>query len=139
LNFELIKQPVSNPTDVYPAAVAMFKKVDAIYTGIDHLMLENLESLMKASREASKPVFGGESGSVEKGAVMAITINMYDFGMITSEMIAKVLHGTNPGDIPIGVIREGELLINREAATKFNLDIEKAEEMDAKYYDSKTK
>lgn len=135
LDFELIKQPISSPIDVYPSAVAMLKKVDVIYTGIDHLILENLESLIKASNEANKPIFGGESGSVEKGAVLAITINMYDFGVMTSDLISKVLNGIPPSNIPITVVSEGDLFVNKQSAFKFNLDTVKANTLNAKYYE----
>ena len=123
MNFRLQLVPISAPQDVYPAAVSLFQSVDAIYTGIDHLLLENMDGLVKASREANKPLFGGESGSVEKGAVLAVSINMTKFGDLTSELVVNVLKGAKPGDLAVEVVTYGDLLVNAAAAKRFNLDM----------------
>jgi putative ABC transport system substrate-binding protein len=122
LGFQLRLSSISQGADVYPAAIALLRDVDAIYTGIDHLLLENLDGLIKAGREARKPLFGGESGSVEKGAVLALSINMTNFGDLTAELITKVLKGQKPGDIPVAVVSTGDLLVNKVAAAQFGLD-----------------
>lgn len=124
LGFTLRLVPLSAGADVYPSAVALFRDVDVIYTGIDHLVLENLDGLVKASREARKPLFGGESGSVEKGAVLALTINMTTFGDTTAGLIDKVLKGEKPGDIPVAVVTTGDLIVNRAAAEQFGIDVD---------------
>jgi putative tryptophan/tyrosine transport system substrate-binding protein len=136
LGFELKLSPVSQASDIYPATVAMLRDVDAIYTGIDHLLLENLDGLVKAAREARKPLFGGESGSVEKGGVLALSINMTSFGDLTAELAAKVLSGQNPGDIPVAVVTSGDLLVNKAAASQFGLDLSALQNMGAKFIDA---
>jgi putative ABC transport system substrate-binding protein len=123
LGFQLRLSPVSQGSDVYPAAVALLRDVDTIYTGIDHLLLENMDGLVKAAREARKPLFGGESGSVEKGAVLAVSINMTTFGDLTAEIVAKILRGQKPSEIPVAVVSNGDLLVNKRAASQFGLDI----------------
>lgn len=135
LGFELRLSPVSQASDIYPAAVAMLRDVDAIYTGIDHLILENLDGLVKASREARKPLFGGESGSVEKGGVLALSINMTSFGDLTADLVAKVLRGQKPADIPVAVVTSGNLLVNKAAAGQFGLDLSALQNMGAKFVD----
>lgn len=134
LNFELITQPVSNATDIYPEAVTLLRGVDAIYTGIDHLVLENLESLLKAGEEAGKPILGGESGAVERGALMALSINMDKFGEISGQMAADVLQGASPSTMPIRVVTEGELLVNRRVAIKFHLNLQELKKKGARFY-----
>lgn len=135
LGFELRLSPVSQASDIYPATVAMLRDVDAIYTGIDHLLLENLDGLVKAAREARKPLFGGESGSVEKGGVLALSINMTSFGDLTADLVAKVLSGQKPGDIPVAVVTNGNLLVNKSVATQFGLDTASLQNMGAKFVD----
>lgn len=121
-NFELILQSISQASDVYTSAVSLLRDVETIYVGIDHLLLENMDGLVKASREANIPLFGGESGSVEKGAVLALSINMTEFGALTGRIVARVLKGEKPGEIPIQVVSSGDLLANRKAAVEFGLD-----------------
>jgi putative tryptophan/tyrosine transport system substrate-binding protein len=136
LGFELRLSPVSQGSDIYPSAVALLRDVDTIYTGIDHLILENLDGLVKAAREARKPLFGGESGSVEKGGVLALSINMTSFGDLTAEQVVKVLGGQKPGDIPVAVVTNGDLLVNKAAATQFGLDLNALQNMGAKFVDA---
>lgn len=133
-NFRLITQPVSSGGDIYPVAVAMYQRVDTIYTGIDHLILENLDALARASAETGKPFFGGEPGTVEKGGVLALTIDMHEFGRITSDLVARVLEGEPISKIPVTFVSEGELLVNRKAAETFGLDLERAKEKGAKFF-----
>jgi putative ABC transport system substrate-binding protein len=139
LGFELRLSPVSQASDIYPAAVAMLRDVDAIYTGIDHLILENLDGLVKASREAKKPLFGGESGSVEKGGVLALSINMTSFGDLTADLVAKILAGQKPGELPVAVVTSGNLLVNKAAASQFGLDLSALQNMGAKFVDEPQK
>lgn len=122
LGFKLELVSISTAQDVYPAATSLFQRSDAVFIGIDALVLENLDSLLKAADEASKPLFAGDSGSVEKGAVMALSIDMKDLGFLTSELVADVINGQNPGDIPVAVVSSGSLHINKTKADEFGLD-----------------
>lgn len=133
LGFELRLAPVSQNADVYPTAVALARDVDAVYAGIDHLVLETLDALVKATNEASRPLFGGESGTVEKGGVLALSINMTEFGDITAGVVAQVLRGADPGTIPITMVQTGELLVNRSTAENFGLDLDALERTGAKF------
>lgn len=132
MGFRLQLVPISAPQDVYAAAVSLLQNVDAVYVGIDHLLLENMDGLIKASREANKPLFGGESGSVEKGAVLAVSINMTSFGDLTSELVAKVLRGAKPADLPVEIVTSGDLVVNAGAARRFGLDLEALKKRGAK-------
>lgn len=121
--FKLRVVPVSSAADIYPSASALFQDVDAIYTGIDHLVLGNIENLLKASWEANKPVLAGESGAVEKGALLAISIDMEEFGHLSGDMVADVLDGSEPGKIPVRVVKDGKLVLNQAAAERLGIDI----------------
>lgn len=123
LGFELILVPISSPQDIYTSAVALLQRVDTIFTGIDHMVLENMDGLAKAAKEAKKPLFGGEPGSVKKGAVIAYSIDMTEFGDTTADMIVEVLKGRNPKEMPVRVVSNGKILVNRSAANRFKLDI----------------
>lgn len=133
IGFQLELRPVSAAADIYPSATALFRSVDAVYTGIDHLVLENMDGLVRASIEAQKPLFGGESGSVEKGAVLAVSINMTEFGRLTGDIVLRVLHGEAPGSIPVTIVKSGELLVNRAAAIRFAVDISALQKAGARF------
>ncbi|MGO8925416.1 MAG: ABC transporter substrate-binding protein [Limisphaerales bacterium] len=131
LNIEIVAEPVSNPGDLYASAVSLFRRVDAIYTGMDNLVVENLESLLKASKEAGKPVLAGDAGSVGRGALASVATSMTDLGVLTGEMVADVLGGKKPGDMPIRVVTGGKAVVNREAAKAFGIEEERVKQLGA--------
>jgi putative ABC transport system substrate-binding protein len=77
------------------------------------------------------------SGSVEKGGVLALSINMTSFGDLTAELVAKVLGGQKPGDIPVAVVSTGDLLVNKAAAAQFGVDLTPLQQAGAKFIDGK--
>ncbi len=132
-NFSLATRPVSASQDIYPTATALMQEVDAVFVGIDHLILENMDALLKASNETNVPLFGGESGSVEMGAVMAVSINMTHLGDLAADLIVRVLEGEPPGSIPIVVVSAGDTLVNREMAERYGLDVDALERKGVKF------
>ena len=135
LGFDLVLRPVSSAEDIYPTAVSLLSRTDAIYTGIDHLILESMSGLVKAANESNKPLFGGESGSVELGGVLAVTINMAEFGEITGDMVADVLEGADPGSLPIKTVSNGDLYVNRAVAQRFSLNVDQLKRGGARIFD----
>lgn len=98
------------------------RKVDAVYTGLDNLVAENLETVLKASRETRTPVFSGDTESVQRGALATIALQMFDIGKLTGQMVADVLEGSKPSDMPVRVIAEGLPVANHETVKLFNID-----------------
>ena len=100
---------------MYPASVEMLREVDAVYVGLDSLVAENLEVLLKAAMEAGKPVFAGDSGSVKRGAIAAVSVSMQDVGKIAGGMAADVLDGKPVAKMPIWSVSSGEKVVNKSA------------------------
>jgi len=121
--YELILQPVSNAGDIYRSAVPLLRRVDAVYTGMDHLVVENLDALLKAASEAGRPVLAGDEGSVERGALAATAVSMFDLGVATGRMTARVLRGAKPGEMAVEVLSTGTPVVNRTTAARFGIDL----------------
>ena len=138
--FELIIRPISQASDVYASAVDLFRDVDVVYTGIDLAVVENFDALFKASLESGKPILGGDSGSVEKGAVMALSVSMGDIGRLTGDMVADVLEGKDVGEMPVRFVRDGALFVNEERARALGFDLSeiRASYPDAEWYTEKS-
>lgn len=137
LGVELIKIPVSTSQDIYSAARRLLLQADAIYTGLDTLVVENVESVFKAAREASKPVFAGDEGTVERGALATFGISMEDLGIETAKLADRVLRGEPAGDIPVTVVVGGYPIINREALEEHDIDVPEALRDTVKFVDSR--
>ncbi|MGD8305927.1 MAG: ABC transporter substrate-binding protein [Ignavibacteria bacterium] len=121
--FELVAQPISSPSDVYSATRQLLLRVDAVYTGTDNLIVENLTSVLKAANEAGKPVYSGDEGSVEKGALATYSISMFDLGYESASLIDQVLKGKNPGEIPILIAKKGYVTINKTTLEHLNMTL----------------
>lgn len=128
---QVITRPVSNASDVYPSAVAMLRDVDAIYTGMDNLVADNLEGILKAAREANKPVLAGDTQSVDRGALATWSISMYDLGRNTGDMVVDVLEGQSPAELPVRVISEGKPVVNSQQAERFGIPSSRLQELKA--------
>jgi putative ABC transport system substrate-binding protein len=134
----VVAQPVSDPSQIYSSAVRLLQSTDAVYTGLDHLVVENLESLLRASMEVGKPVLGGDEGSVERGALAALSIDMHDLGLLTGQMAADVLEGAKPDTMAVRVLSEGKLVVNRAAAQRFLLPDSLVSRLGGRYVESVT-
>jgi len=125
--------PCSDPGQVYSTAIALMRKVDAVYTGLDNLVAENLETVLKASRETRTPVFSGDTESVQRGALATIALQMLDIGKLTGQMVADVLEGSKPSDMPVRIIAEGLPVANHETVKMFNIDEALIEKLGVQY------
>lgn len=111
----LVKRPVSSSLDLYSSAIATFAEADVIFTGMDNLVVENIEILLKAAAETGKPVLSGDAGSVQRGALAAVATSMTDVGEVTGTMAALVLGGKSPATMPVRVIDGGTYIVNLQA------------------------
>ena len=101
LGLKLVEMTVSNSSEVYAAAQTLVSKVDAIYITSDNTAVSAVESIAKAANDKNIPLFAGDTGSVERGAVMALGYNYYKTGYAGGELAAQILkEGKKPGDIP---------------------------------------
>lgn len=67
---------------------------------------------------------------VEEGGVATIGINQTDLGVQTGRMAADiVLKNQNPGDMPIYVFSEGDLIVNEEQLDSLGITVPKEVEM----------
>lgn len=124
--FELVERPVSSAADLYNVARDLYYKVDVIFTGMDHMIVENLDSVLKAGFEAKKPVLAGDHGSVKRGALAAMGVDMMLLGKETGYIVDRVLKGESPGDIPVFVIKTGKPLVNLKTAEQLGINIDKS-------------
>ena len=57
-------------------------------------------------------MFAGDTDSVPRGAIAALGFNYSDVGRQTGKIVARVLKGEKPGDIPVEGVEITELFVN---------------------------
>lgn len=118
--------PSPKSSDVLPAAQSLVGQVDAIYVPTDNTVVTALEAIVQVGQQNRLPVFAGDTDSVPRGAIAALGFNYGDVGRQTGKIVARVLKGEKPGDIPVEGVEITELFVNPKAAEAMGIELPKA-------------
>lgn len=117
----LLTTAAPKSSDVQAAARKLATQVDAIFIGNDNTVVSGLEPLIKICLDAKVPLFASDPESVERGALAAYAYDQHAIGRQVGAMVAKILNGTKPNEIPIEEPKSLELTINPETASKLQI------------------
>lgn len=117
---------VSNSAGVPQAAKSLVGRVEAIYIPTDNTVVSAFEAITQVGYQAQLPVFAADTDSVKRGAVAALAVDYYRMGRQTGEMVARILAGANPGDMPVETLREFKIHLNPGSAVKMGLKVPSA-------------
>jgi putative ABC transport system substrate-binding protein len=120
---EIVEAAAPRSSDVQAAAQSLVGKVDAIYVPTDNTVVTALEAIVGVGIDNQLPVYAGDTDSVPRGALAALGFNYYDVGIQTGKIVARVLAGEAPGDIPVQSIEITELHVNPGAAESMGVTI----------------
>ncbi|HEX3209258.1 MAG TPA: ABC transporter substrate-binding protein [Geminicoccaceae bacterium] len=119
----LVGAPAPRSADVLAAAQSLVGDVDAIYVPTDNTVVTALEAIVKIGTDNQLPVFAGDTDSVPRGAIAALGFNYYDLGRQTGKIVARVLKGEKPGDLPVESIKTTQLFVNPGAAKAMGITL----------------
>jgi putative ABC transport system substrate-binding protein len=122
-NLEVVEAIATRPAAVGPAAKSLVGKADAIYVPTDNTVAAALEAVIEVGAGNRLPVFAGDIHAVPRGAIAALGFNYYQLGRQTGKIVARVLAGARPGDIPIEGVQITELYLNPGAAAAMGVTI----------------
>ena len=125
-NLDIVEATAARSSDVRAAAESLVGKVDAIYIPTDNTVASALESVIAVGEDNQLPVFAGDTGSVERGAIASLGFDYYDVGRQTGALVVRVLAGEAPGSIPVQRVNRLNLVVNLEAAAAMGVEIPKA-------------
>jgi putative tryptophan/tyrosine transport system substrate-binding protein len=124
--FTVVEAPATKSSDVQGAARGLVGRVDAIYVPTDNTIVSALEALLIVGAQNKLPVFSGDTDSVQRGTIATIGFNYYQVGRQTGEIVARVLKGEKPGDIPVRTAQGTDLHVNPKAAQAMGVTIPEA-------------
>jgi putative tryptophan/tyrosine transport system substrate-binding protein len=122
----IVEAAAPRSADVQAAAQSLVGRVDAIYVPTDNTVVTALEAIVGVGIDNGLPVYAGDTDSVPRGAMAALGFNYYDVGIQTGRIVARVLAGEAPGDIPVQSIEITELHVNPGAAESMGVTIPEA-------------
>lgn len=100
--------------------------INAIFVPTDNTIASSMAVLINATNKANIPVFPTSETMVAQGGVAAESINQYEIGVKTAQMISKILHGQKIAATSVEFMKQGHLIINLKAAKQLNIPINDA-------------
>jgi putative tryptophan/tyrosine transport system substrate-binding protein len=121
LGFTVVEGAVSSSDDEAPVARNMVGRVDALYLSSDNTVISGRSGALQAAIQAKIPLYAGDSVTVQKGGLAAVTVNYFALGQDTGRLVARVLRGER--SIPTIVEQGTETFVNARAAGFLDLKV----------------
>jgi putative ABC transport system substrate-binding protein len=123
----LITQAINTSADIRQAAEAIVNRVDGIYMTTDNTVFSAVSAIIQVFGNARKPIFAGDvTGIKEGGCLIASGFNYYKAGIATGDIIADIIEGKKPVDIPVKFLTEpseSDLFIDLDNAKMLGITI----------------
>ncbi|MDR3342826.1 MAG: ABC transporter substrate-binding protein [Treponema sp.] len=124
---QLVTQAINTSAELRQAAEAIVNRVDGVYLTTDNTVYSALPALLQVFSAAKKPIFSGDvTGALSGGCMIASGFNYYKAGVATGNMVADILSGKRPADIPVKFLTdpsESDLLFDVDAAKNCGIAI----------------
>ena len=102
LGIRLLEATVDNSSGVVEAAGSLISRgVQALWVGGDVTVLVAMDGVISAARKGRIPVFTNIPPSAQRGALFDFGSNHEEIGRLTGVLAADILHGADPGAIPV--------------------------------------
>jgi putative tryptophan/tyrosine transport system substrate-binding protein len=129
LGIEYVETTVSKSAEVKQAVQAIIDRVDALYITTDNTVVSAMSAVSEVALKHKVPIMSADPSSAETNPVMiAWGFDYYKMGRATGELIAEILKGKKPEQIPTRFMTKTsdiDLLLNLDVAKKIGLVIPK--------------
>lgn len=93
LGFEIIDGPVTLTTEVFGVAENIASNADALFLSSDATAIAGVAAAAKVAIKRKIPLYVGDSGTVEKGGLAAVSLGYDRLGIETGKLVARFLRG----------------------------------------------
>jgi ABC-type uncharacterized transport system substrate-binding protein len=108
---------VTGTAELYQAAqVVASRDVQALWITGDNTALQGFDGIVKVAREAGLPLVINDPEFTDRGALAAVGLGWYQSGIAAAPLVARVMRGENPQDIPFQEVAVKRLVLNHEVA-----------------------
>jgi len=130
LGIEFVEATVSNSAEVRQATQSIIGRVDVIYVSTDNTVVSALSTLTDVAMDAGVPVMSADPSSAQTQQVLAAYgFDYYTMGRATGALVARVLEGADPDDIPVQYLTDAEdlvLHVNLDIAEELGIELSDA-------------
>ena len=126
LGINIVEAPASKSTDITQAANSLVGKVDVFYTSTDNMVANAYEAIYQVAKDSKIPLIASNTEAVERGAVAALGVNYTDLGKESGKIIARILKGEKPADIPVYISENLDLYVSKKHAAEQGVTLPQA-------------
>lgn len=137
LGLEVKVSTVANTNDIQQVTESLASQTDAIFVPIDNTIASAMATVVKVTDAKKIPVFPSADTMVADGGLLGLGVDQYQIGVETAKVVAKVLKGGDPKDMPIVLANEGVIYLNEAKAKQLGIEIPKEIKDKAKVVDKK--
>lgn len=124
LGIEFIVSPINNTAEVKQAAEVLAPKVDAIFVSKDNFVVSALNSLTDTAMKYKVPVISADPSSAPSSQVLAAYgLESYLTGRAAGKVVARVLRGEAPADIPVRNPEQMASYVNKQVAAELGITL----------------
>ncbi|MGD9006530.1 MAG: ABC transporter substrate-binding protein [Desulfobacteraceae bacterium] len=124
---KFVESTIANSAEVKQAVQAIAGRVDAIYISNDNTVVSAISAVSSVAMKHKIPVMSADPSSAETNDVLAAWgFDYYKMGVATGKLVARILNGASPADIPTVFMTEPsdvDLLINLDVAKHLGIDV----------------
>jgi putative tryptophan/tyrosine transport system substrate-binding protein len=95
--------------------------VQALWVTGDNTAFQGFDAIVRAARDAKLPLIINDPEFVQRGALIAVGIGWYESCGAPSKVLARVLRGEQPRNIPFEEVAVKKLVLNQEVAKRSGL------------------
>ncbi|MSM39615.1 MAG: substrate-binding domain-containing protein [Geobacter sp.] len=129
LGIEYVETTVSKSSEVKQAVQAIIRRVDALYISTDNTVVSAMSAVADVAMKSRVPIMSADPTSAAGHPVLAAWgFDYYKMGRVTGRMIAEILKGKKPEQMPTRFMTSTsdiDLLVNLDVARKLGLTIPK--------------
>ena len=108
---------ITGTNEIFQAAQELTRRgIQALWVTGDNTALQGFDGIVKAARDAKLPLIINDPEFVSRGALLAVGIGWYETGKAASKILARVLRGELPRNIPFEEVAVKKLVLNHEVA-----------------------
>lgn len=115
--------PLSTAEAISQLASLLPPEAEVVFLPIGRVVEENFASIVYYTDQLGLPIVASHGPNVSAGAIGALVSNHNRLGGDCARKAALILTGTPAGDIPVGVVEQPDILLNRFAAEQLAIPL----------------
>ncbi|WP_027399064.1 ABC transporter substrate-binding protein [Anaerovorax odorimutans] len=124
-DIEVVEATIMNSSEIQQAAQSLIGNVDAVFSPIDNTVASSMPTIVDVLNKAKIPYYVAADSMVADGGLATDGVNYVALGKATGSMAAEVLNGADTATMPVQVMSDTQIYINKKTADDIGIKIPK--------------